>query len=195
MATTIKYSKSPGLHSGRFAVMMLLGLMACGLLACTTAPAAQKCSLSANPNAWGTLGQSGWARQWLLGQCDLANVGVITYVNLPSECNLQSTQAACVGSDLLGACGPAQVTLRSETCRNCQPACVIAGPTCKLGRCSNNAQQPCANDQNCTFSKPVKGACAEGSTLVKDWSEYYLWSATQAGQPPGSAPLTYCAWQ
>ena len=41
-ATTIKYSKSLGLYSGRFAVTMLLGLMSCGLLACTTAPMAER---------------------------------------------------------------------------------------------------------------------------------------------------------
>ena len=194
MATTIKYPKSLGLYPGRFAATMLLGLTFCGLLACATAPVAEKCALSPNPNAWGPVGQSGWARQWLLGQCDLANANVITYVNLPADCKQRNTQATCVGSDLLGACGPAQVTLRPEDCRNCQPACVIAGPTCKLGRCSNNGQ-PCANEQNCTFSKPVNGACAQG-TLVNNWTEYYIWSATQAGlPPPGSAPLTYCAWR
>ena len=70
------------------------------------------------------------------------------------------------------------------------PACIALGATCVKGRCSNTGN-PCDNPENCTFSKPINGACASGTTLVDDWAQYY---ALQKGGNPAVAPLTYWAW-
>ncbi len=148
------------------------------------------CSLSHNVEAWGPDGNAGWAREWLLGQCDLAKSDVITYVGLASDCALRTDSASCRASNLLGACGGTQVTLRAGDCRNCSPACITPGATCVRGHCTNTGN-PCDNPENCTFSKPIKGACAAGTTLVNDWAQYY---ALQKGGNPAGAPLTYCAW-
>lgn len=150
-------------------------------------PVPTGCHLSADTQAWGPGGNGGWAREWLLGQCALAYSGVITYVDLESECRLQD-QASCGKQDLLGACGPATVTLRAADCRECQPACVAPDAKCDSGVCSNTGK-PCDNPEQCSFSKPVDGACAAGSTLVRDWAGYY---ALESGG--GTAPMTYCAW-
>jgi hypothetical protein len=153
-------------------------------------PTAGTCSFSENIEAWGVGGSAGWAREWLVGQCDLADSSVITYVGLVGNCAPRTDPASCRATNLLGACGGTQVTLIAEECRNCSPACITLGATCVKGHCSNTGK-PCANPENCTFSKPINGACASGATLVKDWAQYYaLQSSSTAG-----APLTYCAWK
>lgn len=155
------------------------------------APEAQAaaCRLSDNTVAWGVDGNSGLARQWLLGQCALAHEGVITYVEPAPTCRDQQDQAACETADLLGSCGGVQVALVAAECRNCQPACITADAKCEPpGTCSNTGER-CDNDEQCSFSAPVDGACQEGSTLAQDWAGYY---ALMGGSGP--APMTYCTW-
>ncbi len=153
----------------------------------TPAPPAGICTLSNDPQAWGVDGNGGWARQWVLGQCALANSSVITFIDLASDCRSQQ-QASCEELDILAACGPATVALQAADCIHCQTACVASGAECKAGVCSNTGQ-PCDNNQQCSFSRPVDGSCSDGSTLVEDWAQYY---ALQGGT--GEAPMTYCAW-
>lgn len=149
---------------------------------------AGRCVLSDDPDAWGTDGNSGWARQYLLGECALTDQGVITYIELAEDCALRTDEASCVTTDLLGACGGTQVALVPAECRDCLPACVDSAATCDRGRCSNRDQQ-CDNDQQCSFSRAEGGTCSTGSSLVETWADYYtLMGGT------GAAPQTYCSW-
>lgn len=148
----------------------------------------ERCVLSDDPDAWGALGEGGWARQYLLGECALAEQDVITYIELAGDCALRTDEASCLATDLLGSCGGTEVALVAAECRDCRPACVAPSATCDRGRCSNK-DQGCNNDEQCSFSRADGGSCPEGSSLVETWADYYtLMGGT------GTAPETYCSW-
>lgn len=159
-----------------------------------------QCTLEDNVEAWGTNGNSGWARDWVLAQCGVQLDGsVITYVNLPGTCGDGTrTQQSCP-QHLLAACGGAEVSLCglepeecTTPCRGCKTLCADAGAHCtQAATCSNNPLQRCNNDPQCIYSvAPYSGPCATGSAKIANWSDFYNYK-NSAGTASAVAPNVF----